>query len=119
MDASEDSRPGSEKRTRFLDLVGVLGGSRELPSASTLGSIFGMFTASVSPVLIRRLRRTARGLSSVMSTTSSWGVCIAIARPLLVIDSRDVGRKNKGEKEHVFKGKDRVLSKYQQQRQPQ
>lgn len=118
MDGAEDSRPGSEKRTRFLHLVGVLGGSRELPSASALGSAFGTFTASVSPVLIRRLRRTARGLSSVMSTTSSWGVCIAIARPLLGIDSRDVERKNKSEKEHVFKGRDRVLSKYQQQRQP-
>lgn len=69
-DEAEGSGPGSEKRTRFLSFVGVLGGSRELCSASTLGSTFGASTASVSPVLIRRFRRTAKGLSSVISTTS-------------------------------------------------
>ena len=98
-DGAECSGPGSEKRTRFLGFVGVLGGSRELPSASTLGSDFGTSTASGSPVLIRRFRRTARGLSSVMSTTSIWEVCIAIARPLLGIDCEEGGRKAERERE--------------------
>ena len=85
-DGAEASGPGSEKRTRFFGLVGVLGGSRELFSTSTLGSILSTSTGSVSPVLMRRFRRTARGLSSVMSTTSSEGESIAIARRLLGID---------------------------------
>lgn len=70
-DGAKGSGPGSEKRTLFLDLVGVLGGSGEPCSNSILGSTFGTSTASVSPVVIRRFRRTAKGLSSVMSTTSS------------------------------------------------
>lgn len=115
--AAEGSGPGSVKRTRFLGLVGVLGGSREHPSASTLGSDFGTSTASGSLVLIRRFRRTARGLSSVMSTTSIWEVCIAIARQLLGIDCEDGGRKEKREKQHRYERKDRVLSECQQQEQ--
>ncbi len=110
-DGAEGSGPGSEKRTRFLGLVGVLGGSRELFSTSTLGSTFGMSMGSVSPVLMRRFRRTARGLSSVISTTSISGGFVAIARRLMGIDCGDVGRKKKREKEHVFEHKDRVLSK--------
>ena len=112
-DSAEDSRPGSEKRTRFLGLVGVLGGSRELSSSSTLGSTFGMSTGSVSPVLMRRFRRTARGLSSVMSTTSTWEVFIAIARRLMGTEPEDVGRKEESEKRHEFKQKVRVSSECQ------
>lgn len=46
-DGSEGSGPGSEKRTRFLGLIGVLGGSGGLFSTSTLGSNFGTSTGSV------------------------------------------------------------------------
>ena len=88
-----------------------------MPSASTLGSAFGRSTASVSPVLIRRFRRTARGLSSVMSTTWCVEGCVAIARRLLCIGSGHVGRKKGNKEECGYKRKDRVRSKCQEEKQ--
>ena len=65
-DAVEVSGPGSENRTRFLGLVGVFGVCRG-PSVCCTPDVV---TGSARPVLMRRFRRTARGLSSVMSGSS-------------------------------------------------
>jgi len=72
--ADSVSRPGSENRTRFLDLEGVFAGGRDATPVSLAGSSTFMYTGLARPVLIRLLRRTARGLSSVRSTTSCWGI---------------------------------------------
>lgn len=89
-DAVQVSGPGSEKRTRFLGLVGVFRASRLLWLSSSGCCTTFVLIGSMRPELIRLLRRTARGRSSGIWCSSCSTVFCAIVGRLLGIGLGDV-----------------------------
>ena len=81
------SGPGSENRTRFFGLVGVLPFVDMVSWESLVLSDCGpavWFDESVWPLLLRLFRRTAMGLSSKTASLSSAARCLAISESFCV-----------------------------------
>lgn len=77
------SGPGSEKRTRFFDFCGEHAFSRGLSSSRAEASVVMDLVCLAGcwrPVLLRRFRRTAMGLSSSIVSASQSVSCLAIVK---------------------------------------